>query len=145
MGLIIRTPQGNQVLYRANPQSPVFTEIKSLIAKTVGVHDALRFALRSLTDQIQFAFVYGSVASQTEKADSDIDLMVLGHVSFHDVVAVLSSAQRIVNREINPTVFSIPEFQSKYASGNHFLRSIMKGPKLFVIGSEHDLTKLVAK
>src|ERR1039458_5640737 len=47
MGLIVRTVQGNQVLYRANSQSPIFSEIKSLIAKTVGIHDVIRSALAS--------------------------------------------------------------------------------------------------
>ena len=39
LGLILRTVQGNQVLYRANSQSPIFSEIKSMISKTVGIHD----------------------------------------------------------------------------------------------------------
>ena len=45
LGLIVRRVQGNQVLYQANSQSPIFSELKSLIAKTVGIHDAIRSAL----------------------------------------------------------------------------------------------------
>jgi hypothetical protein len=37
VGLILRTTQGNQVLYQANSQSPIFSEIKGLITKTVGI------------------------------------------------------------------------------------------------------------
>src|SRR5271166_2625851 len=59
MGLIVRTAQGNQVLYRANSQSPIFSEIKSLISKTLGIHDVIRSALASLGAGIQIAFVYG--------------------------------------------------------------------------------------
>src|SRR5271169_1752424 len=70
MGLVVRTPQGNQVLYRANPQSPVFREIKSLIAKTVGVHDTLRSAFAALGSKVEVAFVYGSVARNQEQPNS---------------------------------------------------------------------------
>jgi predicted nucleotidyltransferase len=145
MGLIVRRPQGNQVLYRVNPESPIFREIKSLITKTVGIHDAIRSALAPLEAEIQVAFVYGSVARQKERASSDIDLMVLGSAPFSEVVSALGPAQRVLGREINPTVFPISEFRSKLAAGNHFLRSVMKDKKLFVLGSEHELAKLAAK
>lgn len=145
MGLVIRKLQGNQVLYRANMKSPIFTEIKSLITKTVGIHNAIRSALASLESQIEVAFVFGSVARHEERAGSDVDLMILGDVSFGDVVAALAPAQKALAREINPNVFAVPEFRSKLAAGNHFLRSVMKEKKLFVLGSEHELKKLAAK
>jgi predicted nucleotidyltransferase len=145
MGLIVRMAQGNQVLYRANSQSPIFSEIKSLISKTVGIHDVIRLALASLGTEIQIAFVYGSVARQKERADSDVDLMVLGDAPFSDVVSALSPAQKALGREINPTVFPVSEFRSKLVAGNHFLRSVMREKRLFVLGTEHELAKLASK
>jgi predicted nucleotidyltransferase len=145
MGLIVRRVQGNQVLYRANKQSPIFPEIKRLVTKTVGVHDAIRSALANLEPQIEAAFLYGSVASHREQANSDVDLMVIGKTSFSDVVTALGPAQETLRREINPTVFPISEFRLKLAAGNHFLRSVMSGQKVFIVGSEDELRKLVRK
>ena len=145
LGLILRRTQGNQVLYQANSQSPIFPEIKSLIAKTVGIHDVIRSALATLASEIEIAFVYGSVARHQERASSDVDLMVLGNASFGEVVSALGPAQRALGREINPTVFAVGEFRAKLASGNHFLRSVMKEKRLFVLGTEHELAKLAAK
>lgn len=145
IGLIVRTTQGNQVLYQANSQSPIFSEIKGLITKTVGIHDVIRSSLVSLGSEIQMAFVYGSVARQQERANSDIDLIVVGNVPFGEVVAALGPAQRVLGREINPTVFAADEFRSKLASGNHFLRSVMNEKKLFVLGTENELAKLASK
>jgi DNA-binding transcriptional ArsR family regulator len=145
LGLISRRTQGNQVLYQADSRSPIFPEIKSLVSKTVGIHDALRSALASFESEIEVAFVYGSVAQQTERAASDIDLMILGNVDFGAVVSGLSSTQKILNREINPTVFPVSEFQSRLRAGNHFLRSVMKGKKLFILGTDRELAKLAAK
>lgn len=145
MSLIVRKVQGNQVRYQANSHSPIFSELKSLITKTVGIHDAIRSALASLGPEIQIAFVYGSVASQKERANSDIDLMVLGNAPFSDVVSALGSAQKQLGRDINPTVFPISEFRSKFAAGNHFLRNVMREKKLFVLGTENELAKLASK
>src|ERR1035437_2259485 len=145
MGLILRRVQGNQVLYQANLQSPIFSEIKSLITKTIGIHDVIRSALVPLATEIQIAFVYGSVARQKERANSDVDLMVLGNASFSEVVSALGPAQKALGREINPTVFPASEFRSKLAAGNHFLRSVMKEKRLFVLGTENELTKLASK
>ena len=145
MGLIVRRSQGNQVLFQANAQSPIFPEIKSLITKTVGIHDVIRSSLTSLGTEIRIAFIYGSVARQQERANSDIDLMVIGNAPFGEVVSALGPAQRALGREINPTVFAVDEFRSKLASGNHFLRSVMKEKKLFVLGTENELAKLASK
>ena len=145
LGLLVRRTQGNQVLYQANSESPIFPEIKGLISKSVGVREAIRAALTPLGSEVQIAFIYGSVARQAETANSDVDLMVMGNVLFSDVVSALGSMQKMLAREINPTVFSVSEFRSKLKSGNHFLRNIMKEKKLFVIGTEHDLAKLASK
>jgi predicted nucleotidyltransferase len=145
MGLILRRAQGNQVLYQANARSPIFSEIRSLITKTVGVHDVIRSALAPLSAEIQVAFVYGSVARQKERANSDVDLMVLGNASFSEVVSALGSAQTALGREINPTIFPANEFRSKLSAKNHFLCNVMKEQRLFVLGTENELTRLARK
>jgi predicted nucleotidyltransferase len=145
MGLIVRTMSGNQVLYQANPRSPIFSEVRGLVAKTVGVHDTIRYALATLADKIQVAFVYGSVARRMERNNSDIDLMVLGEALFSEVVSALSPAQKALGREINPTVFPVLEFRSKLQAGNHFLQNVKNHKKLFVIGTQREFAKLATK
>jgi hypothetical protein len=49
-------------LDQANSLTPIFSEIKGLITKTIGIHDVIRSALVPLGAEIQIAFVYGSVA-----------------------------------------------------------------------------------
>src|ERR1700739_3083755 len=55
--LVSRKTVGTQTLYSANRESPVFREIKSLVTKTVGMHDVLAGALGPLRDEINLAFV----------------------------------------------------------------------------------------
>jgi predicted nucleotidyltransferase len=141
-GILRRTARGNQVYYQANPECPLFTELKSLAVKTAGAADVLRDVLVPLADHIKVAFIYGSVARFKQKGGSDVDLMVIGDVSFGDVVSVLGPAQRILGREINPTVYSPLEFKLKLKARHHFLSSVLKDEKVFVIGNEHELARL---
>lgn len=145
MGLLVRSTRGNQVLYQANQQNPIFPELRSLVAKTFGIHDMIRSSLAGLGDRIQTAFIYGSVAHEGERPDSDVDLLVIGEASFREVVTALAPAQRQAGREINPSVFSASEFRSKLKAGNHFLTSVMRGKKIFVLGTQHELANLAAK
>lgn len=142
-GLVTRKIVGGRTLYSANQLSPVYQEIKSLVTKTVGMHDVLSCALDPLRRKINLAFVYGSVARSTETEQSDIDLMVVGRVDFGTVVSKLSEAQKTLSREINPTVYSVKEFRDKL-QGN-FLKTVLSERKLFIIGDEDVLRELGQK
>ncbi|MFW6149901.1 MAG: nucleotidyltransferase domain-containing protein [Chloroflexota bacterium] len=144
-GIIRRSVQGRQVYYQANPDSPIFREMKSLITKTAGVAETLRDALAPLGDHISVALVYGSVASGEENQRSDIDLLVVGDVDFSEVVRALHDAQERLGREINPTVYRVDEFLSRIGEGHYFIRSVLDSRKIFVIGDEHELGRLAGE
>jgi predicted nucleotidyltransferase len=141
-GIIRRTVRGRQVYYQANPECPLFEELKSLAVKTAGVADILRDGLSSLAGRINVAFIYGSVARFKQRSVSDVDLMVIGDVSFGEVVSALKAAQESLQREINPTVYSPTEFKSKLRARHHFLSSVLRNEKVFVIGDEHELARM---
>ena len=145
VGLITRTRLGSQIFYQANRQSPIFPEMKSLVDKTIGIFDLLRESLRELSSQIKIAFIFGSVARREEHAGSDVDLMVIGNASLESVLEALEKAERTVQRQVNPTVYSPAEFKQKIAIGNHFLSSVLKGQKEFLIGTEDELRKMGRK
>lgn len=142
-GLVTRKVEAARTLYSANRDSPVFAEVKSLVTKTIGMHDVLYSALEGLRAKINLAFVYGSVARSGETPRSDVDLMVIGKVGFGTVVSKLADAQKALNREINPTVYSVKEFQSKLR-GN-FLNNVLAEKKLFILGDENVLRQLGEK
>src|SRR5271157_2603230 len=123
LALIDRSTVGKQVFYRANRNHPVFPELRALVAKTVGAIQVLRSALATLAERISLAFIYGSMARQEEKAESDIDLLIVGKVTLEDVLAHVGDLEKSLGRAVNPTVYSLGEFKSKLAGGNHFLNS----------------------
>ena len=74
-----------------------------------------------------------------------MDLLLVGDVTFSEVTSALGEAQDILGREINPAVYPPREFQSKLREGHHFLTSVSKEPRIFLIGGEHDLERLAQK
>ncbi len=88
------------------------------------------------------AFVYGSVAREQETSHSDVDLMVVGKATLGEILSRLSTVEKSIGRPINPTVYSVDEFKSKLASGNHFLTAVLKGQKIFLRGDEDELRKV---
>ena len=144
-GVVRRTVRGRQVYYQANSESPIYGELRGLVVKTGGVADVLRAALAPLADRVRVAFIYGSVARGAERRASDVDVMVIGDVSFSDVSDALGKAQEAIGREVNPSVYALADLRSKLAAKQHFLRSVLKSEKIFLIGDEHELGRLAKK
>jgi len=143
--IIQRIVRGRQVYYQANPQCPVFGELKALVIKTVGIAAIVQTALAPLADRIRIAGIYGSIARSEEHRGSDVDLLVVGKVTFAEIVSALDQAQKTINREINPTVYPVDEFQSKLSAGHHFLSTIVEKPMFFLFGDKRELARLAKK
>ena len=141
-GIIIREVQGRQVYYRANDQCPIFDELKSIVRKTFGVADVIRQSLATSADKIRVAFIFGSVAKSADDRRSDIDLMVVGKISFGDVVSLLTPAEQKLGREVNPVVYPIVEFKKKVKEDSHFVKTVLEEEKIFVMGGEDELRRL---
>jgi len=140
--IVLKRKDGNRTYYQANISCPIFPELSSLLRKTAGITDILKEALKPLSKKIKAAFIYGSFASNSHKAGSDVDLMVIGSCGFGEVVAAIGRIQDKLGREINPSVYPADEFRKKTAAGHHFLKTVLKGPKVFLIGDENELEKL---
>jgi predicted nucleotidyltransferase len=142
VGLIVRSSVGSQVFYQANRHAPIFREMQALVNQTIGIFSLLRSALYPLADRILVAFVYGSVAREQETAQSDVDVMVVGKATLDEILSQFSKVEKNIGRPINPTVYSAREYRAKLASGNHFLTSVLRGQKEFLLGNEDELRKM---
>lgn len=138
-GILKTHRQGRMAYYQANPDSPLFPELRGLMLKTAGLVDVLADALKPMAGKLRVAFVYGSIASGAEQVDSDIDLMVVGSVSPMELSLPLRKARELLGREINPTVYNSAEFDKKQSTKDHFLTHVLDKPKLFVLGNKHEL------
>lgn len=139
-GLVVGRRIGHQKHYQANPASPLFEELRSMVLKTVGLAEPIREALKPLSSAISAAFVYGSVAKAADRSESDIDLMIISDsLTYGEVFGALERVAKAVGRQINPTVYSVAEFSKRTREENAFLARVLEQPKVWIVGSEHDL------
>lgn len=139
-GLLHVETVGNQKFYRANEHAPVYAELVGLVRKTVGLAGPLQAALAPLANRITAAFVYGSVAKGSDRAASDIDLMVIADdLDYATLTAALAAAEGNLARPVNPNLMSRSEWRRKRAAADSFAARIAAQPRLFVIGAEDDL------
>jgi predicted nucleotidyltransferase len=140
-GLVTVQRRGNQKHFQANPAAPIFAELCGIVQKTFGLASPLRQALEPLTDQIDAAFIYGSVAKQSDTASSDIDLLILSeNLSYADVMSALATVESRLGRRINPTLYTKAEFNRRILEDNAFVTRVLAQQKIWLKGSEHDLT-----
>jgi len=133
-GLLTVSRQGNQNHYQANANNPIFNELKAITQKTFGVVDIIKAALAPLLPQLNCAFIYGSVAQGTEHAGSDIDLMLVGDMSYSEVMELLAPAEKQLCRTINPTLYTVAEFTDRKNSHQPFITRVIEQPKLWLMG-----------
>lgn len=134
---------GKQKRYQANQDSPLYAELRGIVLKTFGMADVLLQALAPVVDNIDIAFVYGSIAKQEDTAISDIDLMLISNdLSYADIFPLLEPAQQTLGRQINPTFYAEKEWASKLKRKNNFIHQVLKQSKIFLIGTESELKQL---
>ena len=134
--VLLRELSGNQVYYQANRNFPIYTEIASILKKTSGLVDVLFDYLAPLSDKIEVAFIFGSVAKRTEHLGSDLDILIIGDIDFTEIVTALYSAQSSLGREINPKVYSREQWKTCLQKQDIFIQEVLKNPKLFIMGTE---------
>jgi DNA-binding transcriptional ArsR family regulator len=144
-GILHRRKNGNRVYYRADPSCPILAELSGILTKTSGIAEPLRDALAPLARKIILGFMHGSVAEGRERSESDVDLILVGDVSNGDVALALRPLQERLGREVNVTRYTLREFAAKISSRNHFLSSVLQKPRIFLIGSEHELDQITRR
>ncbi|MBY6032795.1 nucleotidyltransferase domain-containing protein [Marinobacter daepoensis] len=130
-GLVVMAWHGNQKHYQANPENPVFQELRQLVQKTFGISDVIQNALLPMADTLEQAFIYGSIAKGDAHAGSDIDLMLIGHdLSYSDVMTRLAPAEQQLQRTINPTLYSPSEFEQRIKDNQSFVTRVLEQPRI---------------
>ncbi len=131
--------------FQAESDSPIYPELRGIMAKTMGIASALQDMMRKFGDRVTCAFLHGSVARREEHALSDADVVVIGSVGLSDLSPALRTLEKKFGREFNATCYSPAEFRRKAREGNHFVLSVLAGEKLFLKGDENELESLAGR
>ncbi|MDD4202347.1 MAG: nucleotidyltransferase domain-containing protein [Candidatus Omnitrophica bacterium] len=142
MGLFKKEKKANQIYYFLNKDMPIFNEIKAIVSKTVGLETILQKELRKIKG-IELSFIYGSVAREEDDNFSDIDLFVVGDIIENDLLKAVKKAEKIMSKEINYVIFTKQDIVEAVKSKKVFLKDVLNGKKVFLIGDANDLAKII--
>ncbi len=141
-GLLLREHNGNQVLYQANQECPIYLELAAIFRKTIGLATLMADALADKADRVDLAFVFGSMATGRQNQSSDVDVMIIGDIRLVDVVKALSPVQQTLGREINPVVMTTHKFVAQMNKNDRFVVRLLNEARVFIIGNEDEFAKL---
>lgn len=138
-GILQRVKIGNQQHYQAEPLCPIYTELRSIVTKTLGLADVIAQGLKTVEQKIDLAFIFGSVAKNTENAGSDIDLMLVGKITLEEFTNAFYPLQEKLGRYINPRIYNEAEWHELLNEHGGFIKDVIKNPRLDLIGSTNEL------
>jgi len=141
--LVSKKLVGKHAYYQVVATHPAYPDLRSLFEKTFALADVLRMAIEPLGEQVQVAFIYGSVARGEERASSDVDVLVVGGAGRKDVSRYLVSAEEQLNREVNVTIYDGERLRAAVRDRNPFLEEVLSMPKIWVVGDQNELERLV--
>jgi predicted nucleotidyltransferase len=134
-GLIHSKIVGNQRLLSANCDTSVFNELQDLTRKVLGAEPLIRQALEPITKKIDVALLYGSFAKQSDTAESDIDIMLVGRdLALGEILEQLIPLEEVLGRKINPTCYTTQEFMPRLSDVDSFVRRVLDQPVINLIG-----------
>lgn len=141
-GLLKVSHTGNQNHYQADSTNPVYNELVAIVRKTFGIADQIHHALQPYENEIELAFIYGSISKGTDTKSSDIDLMLVGKsLNYSDIMESLLPLEETLLRTINPTIYKTADFINKLNEGNSFVIRVMEQSKIMIKGVIDDFGK----
>ncbi len=134
-GLLTVTKLGNQKHYQADRRCPIFDELCNIVGKTTGITQKLQVTLEPVSGKIELALIYGSYAKGTDTAKSDIDLLIVSDtLTLQETFSLLAPVEAVVGRRINPSLYSIREFNTRIESDSPFMKKVLSGDHQMLIG-----------
>lgn len=136
-GLVSSARDGNRRYYRAK-RTARFEDLRSLLSREFGIAEVIARHLKQLEKRVELAFIFGSVAEGDDTVESDIDLLVVTDATDDELVAPIAEAQRELGREIDLEAYRPAEFAKRRATRNHFISTVLAGPRIDVVGDSDD-------
>jgi len=145
IGLIFANQKNHKTYYKADPSHPAFEDLKKAFLKTCGIGDLLRQSAHAQGERIDFAWIFGSVARGEENRESDIDIILVSDLTLEQISHVIAPLSRSIKRELNMVFLTPSDLYRKYHSEDYFVRELVKQPKIWLVGDDHELARLLER
>jgi len=138
--ILLDERRGNMRFFRLNKKHPLYGEIKSIISKTLGVESKIKELVDKLNN-VECAFIFGSIARGGENINSDVDLMLIGDIDQNILITEVSSLEGEISREINYHIYNKQEIAKKVEEKDSFISNVFSAPIIIIKGNPYDFTR----
>jgi hypothetical protein len=140
-GMVKKEPRGNRLYYWFNKEFPFYSDLLSMIAKTIGLGKAL-IKNKNKLGKIKFAMLSGRfVRGLPRKEENEVDLLLVGKIALPELTKLIREEESRREREINYTVMEKEEFIFRKKRRDPFLLGILTGSRVMVIGDEEEMAR----
>jgi predicted nucleotidyltransferase len=136
-GLFRSEVSGRQKYFQLNRQYPLFNEVRKIVAKTIGAVPLISQSLKRIQG-IDKAYLYGSFARNQQDVASDVDVLVIGAPREEALAQAARKLERQLGREINYTVLTPKEFESRRARKDAFLENVWHNQRVSLLGPDEE-------
>ncbi len=127
-GILASESVGRARRYSVNPHSPIAAEVRGLVLRTIGAEALITASLQSVSG-IEEAWIFGSHARGTERASSDIDVLVIGAVDRAALSERLVDVEQELGRDVNVVAYTRAELAALITAGDPFIADVMASPR----------------
>lgn len=132
-GLFLAEKRGTQKYYRLNKTHPTFKELRSIVAKTIGVPSILKQVLSKVPGK-NFVVLYGSAAAGKMDAESDIDVLIVSNQPAEIFYKHMPELEKKLGREVSLTIYKSEEFERKKKTNDPFIKEVFKSQREVILG-----------
>src|SRR3984893_1776258 len=133
-GLFRSEVNGRQKYFQLNREYPLFNEVRSIIAKTIGAVPLLAESLKKI-EGVEEAYLYGSFARNQQSAADAVEVLVIGKPKSETLAETVQKLERQLGREINYTVLTRKELESRRGRKDPFLENIWHNKRVLLVGA----------
>ncbi len=141
-GLVRKIMRGNKAYYQTNASHTAFKDLKQMAIKTIIFSSKFEKELNQIKDKITYGFIFGSTAANRDTPESDIDLFLIGNISYEKAGLLTIPLSLEFGRPINTIIYPLKDFTRKLNDKQTFITEVISKPKIWLFGDEHEFEKI---
>lgn len=141
-GLIQKSIHYRKTYYQADTKHVAYEDIKQLVVKAKIFSDQFEEDIEKIKTKINYGFIYGSFAKGTNTPFSDIDIFLIGDLTYQDTGPFIFKLSRELAQEVNIVIFTEEEFLRGIGNKNSFISKVLHVPKIWLFGDKSGFEKI---
>jgi len=138
-GILKKESRGNRIYYWVNSDYPMYGDLISLVAKTMGLGAEIIASKKKMGNPSFVMFSGNFVRRKTRRNEDDVEILVVGNIVLPELATLIRVEESKRGQEVNYTVMSREEFDFRKKRRDPFLLRILAGSRVMIIGDEEGL------